>query len=184
MAYTLILESWDIFSYRCFRDRGVMEFCIQSDNRKFWSRLLVGKTVLHSTETTFDAGLVALESISPRKGTYYDTLRCRTLSSKENLPRQWPAPCFFLRQIGLSPRRVPYFPSHQGAWPELPVISLNMIRILSKFHHTSIPYKQCHDFNNNRICWTPYLVFVIKQCFELLYYILQAWTPLVCFLFT
>ena len=52
--------------------------------------------------TTFDAGLVALESISPGKGTYYGTLRCRTLPSKENFPRQWPAP-WFLRQIGLSP---------------------------------------------------------------------------------
>ena len=50
----------------------------------------------------FDAGLVALESISPGKGIYYGTLRCRTLPSKENFPRQWPAP-WFLRQISLSP---------------------------------------------------------------------------------
>ena len=31
----------------------------------------------------FDAGLVALESISPGKDIYYGTLRCRTLPSKE-----------------------------------------------------------------------------------------------------
>ena len=36
---------------------------------------------------------------------------------------------------------VPHFPSHQGAWPELPVIALNIICILSKFHHTSIVYE-------------------------------------------
>ena len=35
-------------------------------------------------------------------------------------------------------RTVPYYPSHQGARPELPVITLNMICISSKFHHTSI----------------------------------------------
>ena len=60
------------------------------------------RSVLHSTETTFEAGLVALESISPGKGTYYGTLRCRTLPSKENFPRQWPA-LWFLRQISPSP---------------------------------------------------------------------------------
>ena len=46
--------------------------------------------------------LVALESISPRKGTYYGTLRCCRLPSKEKFPRQRPAP-WFLRQIFLSP---------------------------------------------------------------------------------
>ena len=48
-----------------------------------------------------DAGLVALESISPGKDIYYSTLRCRMLPSKENYPRQQPAP-WFLRQILLS----------------------------------------------------------------------------------
>ena len=52
----------------------------------------------------FDAGLVALESISPGKCIYYGTLRCHTLPSKENFPRQRPAP-WFLRQIFLSPVR-------------------------------------------------------------------------------
>ena len=33
-----------------------------------------GGKELHSTEITFDGGLVALESISPRKGTYYGML--------------------------------------------------------------------------------------------------------------
>ena len=50
----------------------------------------------------FDAGLVALENISPRKGTYYGTLRCLMLPSRENFPRQWPALCF-LQQIFLLP---------------------------------------------------------------------------------
>ena len=49
------------------------------------------RIVLHSMETLFDAGLVAFESI-PGKGTYYGTLRCGTLPSKENFPRQRPAP--------------------------------------------------------------------------------------------
>ena len=49
-----------------------------------------------------DAGLVALESISPGKDIYYGTLRCRTLPSEENYPRQRPAP-WFLQQILLSP---------------------------------------------------------------------------------
>ena len=50
----------------------------------------------------FDAGLVALESISPGKYIYYGTLRCRTLPSKKNYPMQPPAP-WFLPQILLSP---------------------------------------------------------------------------------
>ena len=56
-------------------------------------------------ETLFDAclvALVALESISPGKGTYYGTLRCCRLPSKEKFPRQRPAP-WFLQQIFLSP---------------------------------------------------------------------------------
>ena len=69
-----------------------------SSGHAFWWE----RTVLHSTETIFDAGLVALEYINPWKGTYYGALRCRTLPSKENFPRQWPAP-WFLRQISLSP---------------------------------------------------------------------------------
>ena len=46
----------------------------------------------------FDAGLVALEIISPGKDTNYGILRCCTLPSRENFPRQWPAP-WLLRQI-------------------------------------------------------------------------------------
>ena len=48
-------------------------------------------TVLHSMEMLFDAGLVALESISLGKCIYYGMLRCRTLPSKENFPKQQPA---------------------------------------------------------------------------------------------
>ena len=80
-----------------FHDRGVMEFWRQSDNRKFRSSLLVGKNCTALYETLFDAGLIALQSISPGKGIYYGTLRCRTLSSKENFPRQRPA-LWLLRQ--------------------------------------------------------------------------------------
>ena len=46
----------------------------------------------------FDADLVALESINPGKDTYYGTLGCRTLPSKENFPRQRPALRFFACQ--------------------------------------------------------------------------------------
>ena len=35
-------------------------------------------------ETLFDGGLVALETITPGKGTYCSTLRCRTFPSEEN----------------------------------------------------------------------------------------------------
>ena len=45
-----------------------------SSGHAFWWE----RTVLHSTETTFDTGLVA------GKGTYHGTLRCRALPSKEN----------------------------------------------------------------------------------------------------
>ena len=65
---------------------------------------MVGKqNVLHSIET-FDAGLVALESIILEKVfSYYSTLRCRTLPSKENFPRQLYQHRDFLQQIFLSP---------------------------------------------------------------------------------
>ena len=69
----------------------------ESFGHAFWWE----RTVLHSMETLFDAGLVALESISAGKGSYYGTLRYRTLPSKENYPRQRPAP-WFLRQVLLS----------------------------------------------------------------------------------
>ena len=79
----------------------------------------------------FDAGLVALESISPGQRIYYGTLRCHTLPSKENFPRQRLPPWFFATDFSLA-RTVPHFPSHQGAWPELPVTALNITCILSK----------------------------------------------------
>ena len=49
-----------------------------------------------------DGGLVALESISSGKDIYYGTLRCCMLTSKDNYPRQRPAP-WFLRHILLLP---------------------------------------------------------------------------------
>ena len=59
-------------------------------------------TILHSMEMSFDTGLVALESISLWKCIYYGMLRCHTLPSKENFPKQQPA-LWFLWQILLSP---------------------------------------------------------------------------------
>ena len=76
----------------------IFKVIIGSSSHAFWWE----RTVLHSMETLFDAGLVALESISPGKDIYYGTLWCRTLPSKENYPRQRPDP-WFLRQILLSP---------------------------------------------------------------------------------
>jgi len=70
---------------------------IQSDNRKFQLRLLVGKNYI----ALYGDGcltLVALESISPGQRIYYGTLRCHTLPSKENFPRQR-LPPWFLQQI-------------------------------------------------------------------------------------
>ena len=76
----------------------IFKVIIGSSGHTFWWE----KTVLHSMETVVDAGLVALESISPGKDIYYGTLRCRTLPSEENYPRQRPAP-WFLQKILLSP---------------------------------------------------------------------------------
>ena len=75
-----------------------MQIIFQSDNGSasghalWWERNCV--------ETLFDAGLVALESISPGKVDYCGTLRCRTLPSKENFPRQRPA-AWFMRETFL-----------------------------------------------------------------------------------
>ena len=97
-----------------------------SSSHAFWWE----KTVLHSMETLFDVGLVALESISPRKGSYYSTLRCCTLPSKVKSSQGSDQLHGFCDRFSLV-FTVPHFPSHQGAWPELPVITLNMICILS-----------------------------------------------------
>ena len=56
-----------------------------------------------------DAGLVALESISPGKDICYGTLRCRTLPSKEN----YPSSVVFATDSSLA-RTVLHYPSHQG----------------------------------------------------------------------
>ena len=63
-----------------------------------------GGKELHCTlwRQLFGGGVVRLESISPGKGTYHGTLRCRMLPSKENFPRQQPAQ-WFLQQILLLP---------------------------------------------------------------------------------
>ena len=85
-----------------------------------------GGKELHCTlwRRLFGTGLVGLESISPGKGIYYSPLRCCTLPSKENFPRQPPALRGFATDFSLA-RTVPHF-------------ALNIICILSKFHHTSI----------------------------------------------
>ena len=96
-----------------------------SSGHAFWWE----RAVLHSMKT-FDAGLVALESISPTKCIHYGTLRCRTLPSKENYPRQRLAP-WFLRHIFLLPVQC-RLPTKGCDWNFL--LSL---WILSKFHDTS-----------------------------------------------
>ena len=50
----------------------------------------------------FHAGLAALESIGPGKSIHYEFGRCRMSPSKENIPRQQPAPRF-LEQVYPSP---------------------------------------------------------------------------------
>ena len=84
-------------------------------------------------------------------------LRCHTLPSKENFPRQRPAQ-WLLQQIFLSPVQCRTFLPHQGVWPELPVIALNIICILSKFHHTSI-VKVCIYAKPPR----PHIKFMLQQ---------------------
>ena len=62
----------------------------------------------------FDAGLVAFqESISPRKGIYYGTLRCRTLPSKEELPKAATSSVVLATDFPLA-RTVPHFLSPEG----------------------------------------------------------------------
>ena len=68
-----------------------------SSGHAFWWE----RTVLHSIETIVGRWSGSLGSISPGKNIYYGTLRCRTLHSNKNYPRQQPAP-WFLRQILLS----------------------------------------------------------------------------------
>ena len=63
-----------------------------------------GRKELHCTlwRRLFDACLVALESISPGQRIYYGTLRCRTLPSKKNFPRQRLPPWFFATDFSLA----------------------------------------------------------------------------------
>ena len=124
-------------TYACFHDWCVKEFWydanyIPSDNR---SRLLGGKE-LYCTQLRrlFD---VALEGVSPGKGIYYGTLRCRTLPSKQNFPRQQPAPCF-LQQIFLSWVQCHTFFPPRRRDQNSRLLLWNIICISSKFHHMSI----------------------------------------------
>ena len=102
-----------------------------------------GGKELHCTlwRRLFDACLVALESISPGQRIYYGTLRCRTLPSKENFPKQRLLPWFFATDFSLA-LTVAHFPSHQGARPELPVTALNIfIKIPSHLNRERIYMK-------------------------------------------
>ena len=100
-----------------------------------------GGKELHCTlwRRLFDACLVALESISPGQRIYYGTLRCHTLPSKENFPiMAVTTSVVFATDFSLT-CTVPHFPSHQGAWPELPVTALNiLIKIPSHLNRESI----------------------------------------------
>ena len=131
-GWALIWVKLDL--YRCFHDLGLMfdTNYIQSDNRKFWSRLLVGKNSTALYGDVVWRSSCSVGNYQSEKGVYYGTLRCRTVHSKENFQGndQFCGFCDWFT--------VPPFPSHQGAWPELPVTALNMICTFSKFHHTSI----------------------------------------------
>ena len=129
-TYTVhvLIHSVDAFMIEVCWNFDKMQTRFKAITRSFGHAFWWETTVLQSMETLLDTCLVALESISCGKGIYYGTLRCHTLPSKENFPRQWLAPwsdpslaCTVL-----------HFPS------QLPVIVLNMFCILSKFHHTSI----------------------------------------------
>ena len=102
----------DTFMIKVWWNFDKMQIIFKAITRSFGHAFWWERTVLQSMET-FDAGLVALESISPGKGTYYGTLRCRTLPSKENFPRQQPTP-WFLRQLFLLPVRCHTFLPTKG----------------------------------------------------------------------
>ena len=102
----------DTFMIKVWWNFDKMQIIFKAITRSFGHTFWWERTVLQSTET-FDAGLVALESISPGKGTYYGTLSCRTLPSKENFPRQQPTP-WFLRHLFLSPVRCHTFLPTKG----------------------------------------------------------------------
>ena len=55
--------------------------------------------------------------------------------------------------------------SHQKAWPELPVIALNIICILSKFHHTSIVKASItadtRVMASRKQRWSPMFIFIV-----------------------
>ena len=86
----------DVFTIKVWWQIDKMQIIFKvitgSSSHAFWW------VVLHCMEMLLDAGLVALESISPGKDVYYGTLRCRLSPSGKNYPRQWPAP-WFLWQI-------------------------------------------------------------------------------------
>ena len=88
-------------------------------------------------ETLFNAGLVALKSISPGKSICYGTLRCRTLPSKENFPRQRPA-LWLLRQIFFSPVQCRTFRPTKGRDQNFLEYDLHLIKIPSHLDRESI----------------------------------------------
>ena len=65
-------------------------------------------------ETLFDAGMIVLKSISPRKGIYYGMLRCRLLPSEENFQiMAVTSSVIFVTDFSLA-CTVPHFPSTKG----------------------------------------------------------------------
>ena len=116
-----------------------------SSHAFWWER-----TVLHSMEMLFDAGLVALEIISPGKGIYYGTLRCRKLPSKENFPRQWPVP-WFLRQIFHSPAQCcTFFPTNGHDWN----FRLSLWIWFASYQNSITPWSWKHLLMNQTDCLT------------------------------
>ena len=74
---------------------------------------------------------------------------------------------------------VPYFPSHHEAWPELPVIALNVFCILLKFHQTSsICSHSVVQVGNHRykICVSLLYATVVTLC--ILFYLVTSFCEL------
>ena len=76
---------------------------------------------------------------SQKRYSHHGMLRCCMLPSKES-PKAVTTSVAFVTDFALT-RTVPHLLSIQKAWPELPVISLIIICVLSKFHHMVMNFK-------------------------------------------
>ena len=134
-AVSLQLTCIDAFTIEVWwnfdKTQIIFKAITESPRHAFWWE----RTILVSVEML--VWYIALESISPGKDTYTTVhlgavhyLAKRTFQGSDQL-------CGLCNRF-FSCHTVPHLPSHQKAWPKLPVIALNMICTLSKFQHTSI----------------------------------------------